>query len=306
MRLVASDWLRLFAILGSVVGLLLVLVDVTALHEPDAPGVIVLGTGASVLALSLSDPGVAVVAATAGGLAASSSRPRSARRPGPRIVGTRELRALAVAGVLVDPRHGLARPAARRPRRRSRGLRRRLPGLRRGGRDPVRGDPVPPLGGPRRRRGAGGDAADPDGLGSGGVRGVALVWVDQSVAPLVLPFDVERGLIAAVGAVSAVLGLVAAWIQDDLEHVVGYTIVADAGFVVLGLAVLEPGDLGARPEWILIFVVGPQRVRGVGRRDARRLRDAAAARARRLGGPRAGPRGRARAGSRSPRSAGPG
>ena len=77
---------------------------------------------------------------------------------------------------------------------------------------------------------------------------VALVWIDQSVAPLVLPFDVERGLIAAVGAVSVVLGLLAAWIQDDLEHVVGYTIVADAGFVVLGLARPGSRDLGAGPD----------------------------------------------------------
>ena len=35
---------------------------------------------------------------------------------------------------------------------------------------------------------------------------VALVWVDQSVAPLALPLDGERALIAAIGAVSVVLG----------------------------------------------------------------------------------------------------
>ena len=69
-----------------------------------------------------------------------------------------------------DPRHGLDRPAARRPRGRARGLRLRVPRLRGGGRDPVRGDPVPPLGGAPRRRRAGGDAADAHGLGPGGVR----------------------------------------------------------------------------------------------------------------------------------------
>src|SRR5439155_13077447 len=68
-RLAGSDWLRLFAILGSVVGLLLVVVDMAAVHEPDAPGVIVLGLASAVLALAAADPGVAVIATTAGGLA---------------------------------------------------------------------------------------------------------------------------------------------------------------------------------------------------------------------------------------------
>ena len=62
---------------------------------------------------------------------------------------------------------------------------------------------------------------------------VALTWADQSVAPLLLPLTAERIAIVAVGAASAVLGMVAAGIQDDLEHVVGYTIIADAGIAIL-------------------------------------------------------------------------
>ena len=50
-------------------------------------------------------------------------------------------------------------------------------------------------------------------------------------------------------------GLLAAGIQDDLEHVVGYTVVADAGFVVLGLAVLDPSIWEPVRTWILILVV---------------------------------------------------
>jgi formate hydrogenlyase subunit 3/multisubunit Na+/H+ antiporter MnhD subunit len=53
-----------------------------------------------------------------------------------------------------------------------------------------------------------------------------------------------------------VLGIVAAWIQDDLEHVVGYTIAADAGFVVLGLAGLDPAVWEPSRTWLLVFVVG--------------------------------------------------
>src|SRR6185369_11968461 len=75
---------------------------------------------------------------------------------------------------------------------------------------------------------------------------VALSWIDQSVAPLAVPLAVdpsvavplanERALVAGIGAITVVLGILAAGIQDDLEHVDGYTIIADAGFVVLGLA----------------------------------------------------------------------
>ena len=35
--LAGSEWLRLFALLGSIVGLLLVTIDVAASHEPDVP-----------------------------------------------------------------------------------------------------------------------------------------------------------------------------------------------------------------------------------------------------------------------------
>ena len=83
---------------------------------------------------------------------------------------------------------------------------------------------------------------------------VALAWADQSVAPLVLPLTAERVAVVAVGAVSAVLGMVAAWIQDDLEHVVGYTIIADAGIAILGLAALDPAAWEPARTWILVFV----------------------------------------------------
>jgi NADH:ubiquinone oxidoreductase subunit 5 (subunit L)/multisubunit Na+/H+ antiporter MnhA subunit len=83
---------------------------------------------------------------------------------------------------------------------------------------------------------------------------VALAWADQSVAPLLVPLTAERIAIVAVGAASAVLGLLAAWIQDDLEHVVGYTIIADAGIAILGLAALDPAAWEPARTWILAFV----------------------------------------------------
>jgi formate hydrogenlyase subunit 3/multisubunit Na+/H+ antiporter MnhD subunit len=254
-NLVSSDWLRLYAILGSVVGLLLVLVDVTAVHEPDAPGVIVLGLGASVLALALADPGVAVLAATAGGLAGILVAAPVGAAARAAYVGSRELRALAIAGTLaILATAWLARPLG----------------------DLVS---VPAVFGAAYlafatavaiRFGAipfhlwaarVADAAPGVALpllmawGPAAFAAVALVWIDQSVAPLVLPFGTERALIASVGVLSIVLGLVAAFVQDDLEHVVGYTIVADAGFVVLGLAVLDPAIWEPVRTWLLIYAV---------------------------------------------------
>ena len=51
------------------------------------------------------------------------------------------------------------------------------------------------------------------------------------------------------------LGAVGAWLQDDLEHVVGYSILQDAGFVMLGLAILDPSAWQPTRTWILVFVV---------------------------------------------------
>jgi NADH:ubiquinone oxidoreductase subunit 2 (subunit N) len=254
--LASSEWLRLYALLGSVVGLLLVAVDASAMHEPDVPGVVVVGIGAAVLALALPDPGIAVVAATAGGLAGILVAAPVGATARAAFVGVRELRALAVAGALaIIATAWLARPTD----------------------DLVA---VPAVFGLAYlafaiavaiRFGAipfhlwaarVADAAPGVALpllmawGPAAFAAVALVWVDQSVAPLALPLGNERSLIATIGAVGVVLGLVAAWIQEDLEHVVGYTIAADAGFVVLALAGLDPAVWEPSRIWLLVFVVG--------------------------------------------------
>jgi len=254
-RLAGSDWLRLFAILGSVIGLFLVLVDVTAVHEPDAPGVIVLGLAAAVLALALTDPGVAIAAATAGGLAGVLVAAPVGAAARAAFVGTRELRALAVAGALaILATAWLARPL---------GDLITAPAvfgfayLAFAVAVAVRFGAIPFHLWAARVADAAPGVALPllMAWGPAAFAAVALVWIDQSVAPLLLPLSTERALIATIGAMSVVLGLVAAWIQDDLEHVVGYTIVSDAGFVVLGLAVLDPDIWEPTRTWLLMFVV---------------------------------------------------
>jgi formate hydrogenlyase subunit 3/multisubunit Na+/H+ antiporter MnhD subunit len=52
-----------------------------------------------------------------------------------------------------------------------------------------------------------------------------------------------------------VLAALAAFVQDDIEHILGYSIVSDAGVVVLALAALEPEAWAPARTWILAFVV---------------------------------------------------
>lgn len=261
MRLLGSDWVRLYALLGSLVGLGLVVVDVTALHEPDAPGVIVLGLGAAVLALSIAEPSVAVAAATAAGLigilaAAPAGAPARAA-----AVGGRALRALAVAGALaIGGFAWLGRPL---------------------------GDIVPPallgivylavasavairFGAIPFHVSAARLADSAPGVAlplllawlPAAFAAVVVAWIERSLGPLGIPLPTERGLIAAIGAATVVLGLVAAWIQDDLEHVVGYTIVGAAGYVVVALAVLDPAVGEPTRTWLLSFAVASSALAG--------------------------------------------
>ena len=251
----ASEYIRLFALLGAVAGLILALLGLATTSHRHAPGVLLGGIGAAVLALALPDAQAAVIAATAGGVIGflvTVGPPATARGV---LVGVRELRALAVAGSLAI----LAAAWIGRPL------------------DQLLAEPavfgLAYLGfavGVAIRFGAIpfhfwaarlADAAPEISLpmlmawGPAAFGIVALTWVDQSVAPLALPLTAERALVVAVGGVSVILGSLAAWIQDDLEHVVGYTIIADAGVAILGLAVLDATAWEPARTWILVFVM---------------------------------------------------
>jgi formate hydrogenlyase subunit 3/multisubunit Na+/H+ antiporter MnhD subunit len=253
-ELAGSEYLRLFAILGSLVSLVLVLLGLASVSHRNAPGVLLAGIGAAVLALALSDARIAVIAATAGGLAGilvTITSPASARGI---VVASRELRALAVAGLLAI----LATAWIGRPL----GDLSVVPEvfgfayLGFAAAVAIRFGAIPFHFWAARLADAAPEVTLPMLMawGPAAFAIVALTWADQSVAPLLLPLTAERIAIVAVGAVSAVLGMLAAGIQDDLEHVVGYTIIADAGIAILGLAALSPDAWEPAREWILIFV----------------------------------------------------
>jgi formate hydrogenlyase subunit 3/multisubunit Na+/H+ antiporter MnhD subunit len=83
---------------------------------------------------------------------------------------------------------------------------------------------------------------------------VALAWADASVAPLLLDLGSVRAVVLGVAIASIILAAIAAFIQDDLEHIVGYAIVGDAGVVLLAIAALDPAAWAPARTWILAFV----------------------------------------------------
>jgi NADH:ubiquinone oxidoreductase subunit 2 (subunit N) len=61
--------------------------------------------------------------------------------------------------------------------------------------------------------------------------------------------------VLVLAAASIALGTTAALVHDDLEHVVAYTIVADAGVALLALVALAPAAGQPGRLWLVVFVV---------------------------------------------------
>lgn len=254
--LTGTSFARLFLLIGSIAGLLLCLVAMSTSWPQTFPGATLVGLGGAALALGVVDTGTAVAAATAGavvGILLTLVRPVSQRGL---IVAARELRALVVAGAL-----GLAATAAVAGPLAAVRLNPQLIGLAylafavavaiRLGAIPFHlwaarvADAAPEVGLPLIM--AWGPAA---------FAAVALAWADGAVAPLGQPLGLERGMVILIGVVSIGLGTAAAAAHDDLEHVVGYSIVADAGIILLGIAVLDPAAWEPTRIWLLAFVAG--------------------------------------------------
>jgi NADH:ubiquinone oxidoreductase subunit 2 (subunit N) len=254
-ELVGSEYLRLFAVLGSVAALVLTILGLATTTHRHVPGVLLAGIGSAALALALPDARLAVIAATAGGLTGILVTIVSPSTPATVIVAVRELRAVAVAGFLsVLAAAWLARPLgelAAEPEVFG------LAYLGFAAAVAIRFGAIPFHFWAARLADAAPEVTLPTLMawGPAAFAVVALAWTDQSVAPLLLPLTIERGLVIAVGVASILLGSLAAWIQDDLEHVVGYTIVADAGVAILGLAALDPAAWEPARSWILVFAM---------------------------------------------------
>jgi hypothetical protein len=253
--LATTPYLRLFLVLGSLAGLGLAVAGMAGGTRRDAPAVTLAILGACGLTMGLVDPRAAVLVATAGGLCGVlvTILPRAARAGA--TVGIREARAVIVAGALAiaatawigrDLSELVALPVVYGLAYLAMAVALAM----RFGAIPFHhwaarlADVVPETSLPTLMA-----------LAPASLAVVALAWVGAAVAPLPLDLGPERTVIAAIAIISIVLAAIAAFVQDDIEHILGYSIVGDAGVVVLALATLEPAGWQAARLWILAFIV---------------------------------------------------
>ncbi len=83
---------------------------------------------------------------------------------------------------------------------------------------------------------------------------VFLGWAPDTLGPVAPVIGWDGTLLVLVGLATLVLGTLAALIQDDLLRIVSYTIVLEAGVVLLGFSSLEPAGRDAVRAWLVPFV----------------------------------------------------
>lgn len=89
------------------------------------------------------------------------------------------------------------------------------------------------------------------GWGSGAFALVGLAWANATVGSSGASIGVERALVAVIAVACVVFGGVAAWLHEDVEHVLGYSLVQDAGVALLAFAWLSPAALPAARDWVI-------------------------------------------------------
>ena len=253
--LAGTEYARLFLLFGSIAGLLLTVLGLATTLPRDLPASILVGLGAAGLALGSTDPVVAVLAASAGsfaGVFVTLAPPRSAVGA---AIAARELRALAsAAGLAIVAAAWTARPIdvlAAEPA--ATGL--AVLGL--AAAVAIRSGAIPFHRWAARLAEASPEIGLPILLawGPAVLAVVAVGRLDASVAATRAPLDAERAIIVAVGAASLLLGVAAAYLHDDLGHIVAYSIIADAGIVLLAFGTLDPTIWAPFRTWLLAFVV---------------------------------------------------
>ena len=253
--LATTPYLRVFLVLGSLVGLGLTMAGLAGGTRRDAPAVTLAILGTSGLTLGLVDARAAVLAATAGGLfGVLVTLVPSGGRAGA-TVGIRETRAVVVAGALAIAAtawfgRDLSQLAAQPAVFGLAYLAFAVAVAMRFGAIPFHlwaarlADVVPETALPILTV-----------LAPASLAIVALAWTDASVAPLLVDLGPARAIVLAIAIASIILAAVAAFVQDDIEHVLAYSIVGDAGVVILALAALDPDAWAPARMWILVFVV---------------------------------------------------
>ncbi|HYN70193.1 MAG TPA: proton-conducting transporter membrane subunit [Candidatus Eisenbacteria bacterium] len=80
---------------------------------------------------------------------------------------------------------------------------------------------------------------------------VALGWGQVAIGSPTATAWLEHGLIALAAVASIAFGGLAAILHEDIEHVLGYSIVQDAGIALLAFASLRPESTEAARNWLI-------------------------------------------------------
>ncbi len=254
--LAVSGYTRMFLVLGSASGLGLAVAGLLRGSGQDAPAATLAILGACALTLSLTDARAAVLAGTLAGLFGVVVTLAPPGRTSGSAVGIREVRAVVVAGALAiaatawfgrDLGQLAAQPAVFG-----------LAYLAFAVAVAIRFGAIPFHLWAARLADAAPETALPilTAMAPAAFALVALAWIDASVAPLLVDLGAARAVIVVIAVASIVLAALAALVQEDVEHVVGYSIVGDAGIIVLALAVLDPAAWAPARIWVMAFVVG--------------------------------------------------
>ena len=261
--LAGSDHLRVLLVLCLGGGLLVLIVARLATWQPSAPGALLGGAAGIGLALGLAGTSPALLAAAAATVAASALALGSPAAPSRIRALARELRGATTSVVVGLVAAGIVPAAASTP-----------------GRVPGRAEPglAEPAAAALVFLGIGLVLAHrfgaiplharvsrlADATPSGALPILAawvpaawviviLGWAPVALGPSSADLGLERALIVALALVTLLFGAVAALIQDEVDHVVAYTIVADAGIALLALASLDPAARDAARAWVLVF-----------------------------------------------------
>lgn len=256
--LTGSHFARVFLLLVTGASTVLVCIALaTGWTTHNLPGALLAGLGGIALALSLTDPTMAALSTLIGGLAGVLVTMHGTATPRGVAVAAREVRAIAVGGALVllamawisRPLGALAQDTA------VFGLAYLAVAVGMA----MRFGAIPFHLWAARVAEAAPEVALPllIAWGPAALAVVGLAWVDGSIAPVApvtgqLP--AEHLVILAIGVACLVLGAIAAWVQEDLEHVVGYATVQDAGVVILAFTVLDPAVWAPSRTWILVLL----------------------------------------------------
>ncbi|HEY8868686.1 MAG TPA: proton-conducting transporter membrane subunit [Candidatus Limnocylindrales bacterium] len=260
--IIGSAFVRLFVELGAVAALLLATVGVTARAPRSIPGIALIGLGTSALALASPNPDIAVATLAAGSIV-SVIAVAGPNAPARVTIAARALRAVVVSALLAMLAvawgdSGAAFSTALGPQGGAGGgpiL--GLAYLAAVGAVALRAGAIPTNAWALRLADIAPMVANPIVMawGPAALAVVLLTWTQSTVGAFGAPLAIERTAVIVAGAASIILGAVAAHLHDDVEHIVGYSIVQDAGVVLLAFGTLDPTAQPNARTWILAYVV---------------------------------------------------